>query len=96
MYKPAQHPPTKRYISLADLLQGESGTIVAIHERHHGKGHDCHTGLANRLKALGFVPGRTVKIERREKWGGPLQVCIGTTAIILRSSEAGVIEVMPS
>lgn len=96
MYKPVQNPLTKHYISLADLLQGESGTIVALHEWRYGKGHDCHAGLANRLKALGFVPGRTVKIERREKWGGPLQVCIGTTAIILRPSEASVIEVMPS
>jgi Fe2+ transport system protein FeoA len=85
-----------RYISLADLSQGESGTIVALHEQHHDKSHGYHTGLVNRLIALGFLPGRTVKIERRGKWGGPLQVYIGTTAIILRPSEARAIEVTPS
>lgn len=95
MYKLAQHSPTMPYISLADLPQGESGTIVALHEQNHDKRHGCHTGLVNRLMALGFLPGRTVKIERRGKWGGPLQVCIGATAIILRPSEARMIEVAP-
>ncbi len=93
MYKPARYPLTMRYISLADLPQGESGTIIALHEQHHEKRHGYHDGLVNRLMALGFLPGRTVKIERRGKWGGPLQVYIGTTAIILRPSEAKVIEV---
>jgi len=61
MYKPARYPLTMRYISLADLPQGESGTIVALHEQHHDKRHGYHDGLANRLMALGFLPGRTVK-----------------------------------
>jgi hypothetical protein len=34
-----------RYISLADLLQGESGTIIALHEQHHEKRHGYHDGL---------------------------------------------------
>jgi len=84
-----------RYISLADLSQGESGTIIALHEQHQRQKSWIPCWFSKPLDGTWIFTWPYCKIERRGKWGGPLQVYIGTTAIILRPSEARAIEVTP-
>lgn len=56
---------------------------------------DIHTddGLRQRLQALGFRSGKDIEIIRKASFGGPVQVRIGTTDILLRQTEAALIEV---
>lgn len=49
--------------------------------------------LRERLAALGLKPGRCVHIVRRLGVGGPLQVRIDHTDIVLRAADAALIEV---
>jgi ferrous iron transport protein A len=49
--------------------------------------------LRERLAALGLKPGRCVQIVRRLGAGGPLQVRIDHTDIVLRAADAALIEV---
>ena len=44
--------------------------------------------LFNRLSALGFRVGKTIRIIRRANFNGPLQVRLGTTDVILRHTDA--------
>lgn len=70
--------------NLDHLKTGESATIKAVNA---GK------GLIERLAALGFRSGKKIEIIRRASFNGPLQVRIGSTDIILRGSEAHLIQV---
>ncbi len=56
---------------------------------------DIHTdeALRQRLQALGFRSGKDIEIIRKASFGGPVQVRIGTTDILLRLTEAALIEV---
>ena len=56
---------------------------------------DIHTddALRQRLQALGFRSGKDIEIIRKASFGGPVQVRIGTTDILLRQAEASLIEV---
>ncbi|MFA7399670.1 MAG: FeoA family protein [Sideroxydans sp.] len=56
---------------------------------------DIHTddALRQRLQALGFRSGKDIEIIRKASFGGPVQVRIGTTDILLRQTEATLIEV---
>ncbi len=56
---------------------------------------DIHTddALRQRLQALGFRSGKDIEIIRKASFGGPVQVRIGTTDILLRQAEATLIEV---
>ncbi|MBA4382702.1 MAG: ferrous iron transport protein A [Sideroxydans sp.] len=56
---------------------------------------DIHTddSLRQRLQALGFRSGKDIEIIRKASFGGPVQVRIGTTDILLRQTEAALIEV---
>jgi ferrous iron transport protein A len=56
---------------------------------------DIHTddALRQRLQALGFRSGKDIEIIRKASFGGPVQVRIGTTDILLRQTEAALIEV---
>jgi len=49
--------------------------------------------LRERLAALGLKPGRCVEIVRRLGTGGPLQVRVDHTDIVLRAADAACIEV---
>jgi ferrous iron transport protein A len=71
-------------ITLATLQPRESATIVAIH---------ADEALHQRLLALGFRSGKQVKLIRKARFSGPLQVRIGTTDILLRRNEAAKITV---
>jgi ferrous iron transport protein A len=59
---------------------------------------DIHTddALRQRLQALGFRSGKDIEIIRKASFGGPVQVRIGTTDILLRQTEAALIEVRPT
>jgi ferrous iron transport protein A len=69
---------------LSSLSPGMRATITDIH---------TDDALRQRLMALGFRFGNPVEIIRKASFGGPLQVRIGTTDILLRMSEAAKIEV---
>lgn len=49
--------------------------------------------LYQRLMALGFRIGKEVKVMRKASFSGPLHVRIGSTDIILRESEAKLIQI---
>ena len=70
--------------NLADLVSGESATIVAIH---------TDDALRQRLLALGFRVGKRIELIRKARFSGPFQVRIGTTDILLRKNEAAKITV---
>jgi ferrous iron transport protein A len=70
--------------TLATLQTSDIATIVTIH---------AEEALHQRLLALGFRSGRQVELIRKASFGGPLQVRIGTTDILLRRNEAAKIRV---
>ncbi len=72
---------------LRQLATGESATIVNL---------DVDLELKKRLVALGMRVGKVVKVIRRAAFGGPIHVRIGTTEIILRTTEASLISVTPN
>ncbi len=49
--------------------------------------------LTQRLIALGFRVGKQIQVMRKASFNGPLHVRIGSTDIILRESEAKLIQV---
>jgi len=65
--------------TLNRLAPGESGTILAL---------DAGAELGQRLVALGLRIGKSVRLLRRARFGGPLHVRVGTTELMLRSREA--------
>lgn len=69
---------------LSQLAPGATATIDAIHAEQL---------LHQRLLALGFRTGKKIEIIRRANFRGPMQVRIGATDIILRESEASLIQV---
>jgi ferrous iron transport protein A len=71
-------------LPLSSLAPGICATITDIHTEE---------ALRQRLQALGFRAGKTIEIIRKASFGGPLQVRIGTTDILLRLNEAAKIEV---
>lgn len=71
-------------ITLAALQTGDIATIVSI---------QAEEALHQRLLALGFRSGKNIEVVRKASFGGPLQVRIGTTDILMRRSEAAKIKV---
>lgn len=61
------------------LKPGETAVISQL---------QAEAGLQQRLLALGFRPGRQVKIIRKAWLNGPLHLRIGTTEVMLRRQEA--------
>jgi ferrous iron transport protein A len=61
-------------------------------------GVDLEFVVRERLAALGVRPGRRVRVIRRAPGGGPLQVRVGTTDLLLRADEAAriAVELAPS
>jgi ferrous iron transport protein A len=65
---------------------GRRGTVVRV---------DADFDLAARMKALGILPGRRIRVIRRAPLRGPLQVRCGQTDLILRRDDARHIHVCP-
>lgn len=70
---------------LSQLAPGSTATIDAIHAEQL---------LHQRLLALGFRIGKKIEMIRRASFQGPLQVRIGATDVILRESEASLIQIV--
>jgi ferrous iron transport protein A len=49
--------------------------------------------LALRMRALGLRAGREVMVVRRSRRGGPMQVRVGSTDLIIRPREARLVRV---
>ena len=73
--------------TLDTLRPGETGTILALH---------ASTELYRRLAALGLRVGKHVRILRRGRFAGPLHIRVGTTDLMLRTSDACCIQVQRS
>ena len=69
---------------LNNLNTGDQATIQGI---------DAEQALHQRLLALGFRVGKKIELIRRASFNGPLHVRIGTTDIIMRASEARLIQI---
>ncbi len=69
---------------LSNLNIGDQATIHAI---------DAEQSLHQRLLALGFRVGKNIELIRRASFNGPLHVRIGSTDVILRASEARLIQI---
>lgn len=65
--------------TLNRLDPGESGTILAL---------EAGAELDQRLMALGLRIGKSVRLLRRARFGGPLHIRVGTTELMLRTREA--------
>ncbi len=72
---------------LNDLKSGDFAMINGINATK------VEQSLYQRLMALGFRIGKEVKVMRKANFSGPLHVRIGSTDIILRESEAKLIQV---
>lgn len=70
--------------SLADLREGESGTI---------RGLDGDGPLTHRLLDLGFVPGTPVHAICRAPLGDPITFSLRGYRIGLRAAEAGLVRI---
>jgi Fe2+ transport system protein FeoA len=69
---------------LGKIARGQSVEIMEISS-------DC--GRAGRLAALGFLPGRRVRISRIAPLGDPISIEMDGQEISLRRAEADLIEV---
>ena len=71
---------------LNTLPAGRCGTILTIQAPEE---------LAARMRALGLLPGRRIKVVRRSPFQGPIQLRAGQTDLIIRRAEAAAIQVQP-
>jgi ferrous iron transport protein A len=72
---------------LYNLQSGAFATIIGI------DAINVDQPLMQRLIALGFRVGKQIQVMRKANFNGPLHVRIGSTDIILRESEAKLIQV---
>lgn len=70
---------TEKPRTLADLLPGQTGIIADI---------NADPELRTRIQSVGLRPGRQVAVVRRSRFGGPLQVRLGTSDLIIRPQQA--------
>jgi len=69
-------------------------TLNQLQIGHTARIHALSTGeveLHARIQAMGLRPGRLITLIRRARFGGPLQVRVGTTDLILRAEQAQMI-----
>lgn len=71
-------------MTLNDLDTGASATITSLPKEPE---------LRLRIQSLGLRIGRRVAIIRRSRFGGPLQIRLGTTDLLIRPQQAGQVEV---
>lgn len=72
--------------SLNVLPAGRCGTILSIAATEE---------LSARMRALGLLPGRRIKVIRRSPFQGPIQVRAGQTDLIIRRADAAAIQMQP-
>ena len=72
---------------LSDLAPGQEAVIEGV---------NADEALHQRLAALGFRIGRSVRLLRQGIWAGPLHVRLGATDVMLRREEAGLISICPA
>lgn len=66
-------------LTLDHLAPDHSGAITAVNA----------SGMAaERMAALGLIPGRRVAMLRRAPFGGPLHLRIGPTELMIRRADA--------
>ena len=70
--------------NLADLIEGQAGTI---------RGIDISSPDSDRLLDMGFVPGTQVKALRKAPMGDPTTFLVRGYQIGLRSSEARLVHI---
>jgi ferrous iron transport protein A len=71
-------------MSLDELLPGQCAVITGILSAD---------GLKRRMQGLGLRTGREVAVVRRARLGGPLQIRIGSTDLMIRPGDARLIHV---
>ena len=71
-------------LTLDALSPGDSATILTL---------DAGQALYHRLSALGLRAGKTVRLIRRARFGGPFHVRVGTTDLMLRAPDAHRVQV---
>lgn len=74
-------------MTLEQLSPGQRARIAAV---------DGDEALKARMFALGLRLGREVAVIRRARLGGPLQIRIGTTDLVVRRREARLIRLSDS
>lgn len=73
-------------MNLSNLKPGQMAIVDRVINGKYGK------GLVQRLEAMGIVSDRPVQVLREAKFGGPLQIRVGsTTEIAIRPQEAEMI-----
>jgi ferrous iron transport protein A len=83
-----------RFISLSDLREGESATVVGLGEVSAlGSDPDGRDTLVARLRDLGFVQGARCEVIARMWLGDPLAVRIGGSTFALRRVEAAAVRI---
>ncbi len=65
--------------TLADLLPGQQGIIAGL---------NGDAELRTRIQSLGLRPGRRVTVVRRSRFGGPIQIRLGTSDLLIRPQQA--------
>lgn len=68
-------------------------TRLNLGERMFIEEIEADEGTRQRLNAMGLLRGREVQVVRRARFGGPLQVRVGSVNLILRRREAGYVKV---
>lgn len=69
---------------LSHLQPGERVVIAEI---------EADEGVRRRLNAMGLLQGREAEVIRRARFGGPLQIRVGSVNLILRRRDAAHIHV---
>lgn len=72
-------------MELSSLKVGETAVILEL---------SGEPSLQQRLLALGFRPGKRIKILRKAWLNGPLHIKIGTTEVMVRRRDTSAIKVI--
>ncbi|MBF2017852.1 MAG: ferrous iron transport protein A [Rivularia sp. T60_A2020_040] len=72
-------------MELSSLKVGETAVILEL---------SGEQSLQQRLLALGFRPGKRIKILRKAWLNGPLHIKIGTTEVMVRRRDTSAIKVI--
>jgi len=72
-------------MTLDQLPIGESATVLGV---------DGEPALRMRIEAMGLRAGRRVAVVRRARLGGPLQVRVGLTDLIIRPVQARLVRLV--
>jgi ferrous iron transport protein A len=71
-------------MTLDQLEPGGSALIIDV---------DAEPALRTRIEAMGLRAGRRIRVVRRARGGGPLQVRVGMTDLIIRPVQARLIHI---